>query len=203
MNLIAADDTLYFDATQLVVGIPLKIQAVTAPVVTAFPMVDVQATLPRHAKPYNPAAWWVRTAAQITGITIHHTGCNTPQQAAQIHVNQGKPTIEYHYFVGFDGTIYHCLNPLIGCWHDHTGHYNRNVAIALAGYWHQAVPGETQLSALAWITAQVAHEFGLSASNVDGHQERAKAAAGVSTVCPGWNVAGWRARFFTLLEGYL
>lgn len=181
-------------------GTQVDLRLLTQPTPQERQIVDVSATLPRHAKPYNPKVWWVRTVEQITGLTIHHTGVNNPTTLAQVCINKGCPTIQYHYFVGFDGTLYHTLDDCVGCWHDHTGHYNRNLSLGLAGYHHQSVPGEVQLTALAWLTAHLMQLYHIPLSNINGHQEWAQRAAGVATVCPGWNTAGWRDRFFGLLD---
>lgn len=163
---------------------------------------DIIATLPTNPNPIAPKAWWVRTKDKITGITIHHTGAATARQCAQSHVNRGRPSIEYHLFVGFDGVVYRCLHPLVGCWHDHAGHYNKNLSIALAGYHHKSSPLEVQLVSLVRTVAWAMTEYDVPIENVMGHHERALLVK-VATDCPGWHLAGWRDAFFNKLRMYL
>lgn len=166
----------------------------------AFAPIDVIDKMPTNQSATNPKAWWARTSQDITGITVHHTGCETPEQAARILLGKGRPTTEYAYFVAKDGAVYQCLPDTLGVWHDHTGHYNKNLSIGLAGYWHKAIPSDAQIEWLAKIVWHLMCKYGIPVEQVQGHNQRAKEAANIGTVCPGWDAAGWKERFFDALD---
>lgn len=187
--------------------IPAEIETVTIalehfdPVVAPENVViyNIIDQLPTNPKSTNPAKWWVRTPEDIRGITIHHTGCDSPEQAARILINKGRPSTEYAYFVQYDGKLYQCLDDSAGVWHDHTGDHNRNLSIGLAGYWHKQEPSLTQLTGLARLVWHLMQKYNLPLEQVQGHRQRAKDAANIVTECPGWESAGWKQKFFDVL----
>lgn len=168
-----------------------------------LPFVDVIAEMPVNPyaqnPPKSPGRWAQRRGEQIRGITVHHTGADDYLALARYcTVNKSLPTTQYTYFVARDGTVYHCVADGEAFWHDHTGYPNFNIAVGIAGYWHQAQPPEALLEGLARIVAWLQARYGIPLAEVQGHDERARR-YNYATACPGWNKAGWRSRFFEVL----
>lgn len=196
---LGAGDSVKLLAPEAMGAVSISLEHFSPAVAGDIVIHNVITSLPVNPKATNPAAWWERTPSDIRGITIHHTGCDSPEQAARILLNKGRPTTEYAYFVQYDGSLYQCLEDTLGVWHDHTGHYNRNISIGLAGYWHKKEPSMAQLEGLARLVDHLMRKYNLPLSQVQGHRQRAKEAANVGTECPGWESAGWKQHFFDVL----
>jgi len=141
--------------------------------------------------------WWQRTLSQVTGITLHHTLSHSPWATARyyIHKGGGRPTIPYHYWICSCGHILRCLDLQNGCWHDHTGHRNKNVSIGIAGSLHVTRPSEPQLASTALLIVHLLRNLNIPPNQVKGHNERS-APHGYATICPGWvhpQSGYWRA----------
>jgi len=142
--------------------------------------------------------WWQRTLEQITGLTVHHTLSNSPHATAKSYINkdaQGRPSIPYHLWVTETGEVLKCLAFTEGCWHDHTGHENRNLSLGLAGRLHEYRPSAPQLDAAARVAAWAVNhaEMNIPFGGVTGHQDH------INTECPGWHTS-WRSAFYHRLQ---
>lgn len=132
---------------------------------------DVRGKLPTGSGTPYP----VRDLAAIKRIVVHHTatrGDITPQRLAEAQVAQGKPGVTYHFLVNEDGAI-HWLQPLETVVAQ-TNRANVNadgIAVALAGNFTQAPPGDVQLSAASQVLAWLLDKFGLKTTDVYGRRE--------------------------------
>ncbi len=145
-------------------------------------------------------AWPTRT--ECTGITIHHTLSHSPTATAGYIVrSKGYPTTQYSYWVSADDgcPVYWCLYDHVACWHDHTGRLQTTMSVGMAGGLHRATPPFEQMEACANLCWVLMKRYGFGVDQVQGHNDRAKK-AGVSTVCPGWDAAGWRNEFYEILQ---
>jgi hypothetical protein len=164
--------------------------------VDEMPYIDLVDEMPLNPNPTEPPGWWIRTPAQIKGITIHHTMSHDPKATARYCTDvKGRPSIQYHLWVTREGAVYLCAPLSWGMWHDHCGHENKNVSVGLAGHLHQAKPPDVQLQAAARIVAWLMGQYGIVRAEVLGHNDRYEA-----TVCPGWYQAGWRDDFYRALD---
>jgi hypothetical protein len=178
--------------------------AVEAALEGPVPYVDVVELLPVHPSPTAPAAWWVRTPEQITGVTIHHTMSEDLFSTARYCVwGKGRPSTEYHFWVTRSGGVYRCAPLEWGLWHDHCGHQNRHVSVGMAGWLHQNRPSAEQIAAAArlvrWLTDPergLNGGRGIAPAGVQGHCDRY-----AGTICPGWDATGWRAEFMAAVAG--
>jgi hypothetical protein len=178
------------------VEVTLTIESAEEPV---LPYIDVVDEMPVNPNPSAPAAWWMRTPDQITGITVHHTMSHDAIATARYCTDvKGRPSIQYHFWVAADGRVYLCAPLTWGMWHDHCGHENRNVSLGLAGRLHETAPPDAELEAAARIAAWLMDRFEVSLSEVQGHDDRY-----AGTVCPGWDEAYWRHDFYTALDAQL
>ena len=148
--------------------------------------------------------WWQRSVYDISGITIHHTMSHSPWATAAyyVHKGTGHPTIPYHYWICSCGGILQCLTMHDGCWHDHTGHCNRNISIGMAGSLHIHPPTTAQLKSTTRLTAFLMNRYSIPIHEIQGHNDRS-APNGFPTQCPGWESpqsGQWRPRFYTELE---
>lgn len=164
-----------------------------------WPYTDVTFLMPVNPDPTDPPAWWERELADITGITIHHTLSHSPEETARhCFAAKGRPTLPYHFWVTEAGQALQCVRLEYGVWHDHTGDRNTNVSIGLAGERHKSPPPKLQMAALVDLVGYLMNKLDVPVEEVQGHDDRA-ARVGVSTVCPGWDEADWRERFYYLL----
>lgn len=169
---------------------------------------DIRADLPRNLSPEAPARghWWVRDAAQIDGITLHHTMTNNLEATAQYCTRpraqggKGYPTTQYAFWVAADGQVFYCVDVTEGMWHDHCGDKNTHISIGMAGRLDIAPPPDAQLQATARLVAHLMRTYGILVERVAGHNDWALRCAGIQTICPGWDVAGWRNAFYAALE---
>lgn len=151
---------------------------------------------------HNYITWPTRT--ECTGITIHHTLSHSPRAtAAYITKSKGYPTTQYAYWVSADDgcPVYQCLRDSVACWHDHTGRLQTTISIGMAGKLHKAAPSLEQMDACAQLCVVLMKRHSFGTDQVQGHLARARLVKPepVYTVCPGWNVSGWRSDFFGLL----
>lgn len=157
---------------------------------------DISDKLYTHPSPYAPGAWWERSFSQIEGLTIHHTLSHSPHATAEHYCKfKGRPTIPYHIWVTQTGVILKCLDFNLGCWHDHTGHKNKNLSVGLAGKLHIYEPTVAQLDAAAHFTSWVLDHPAMNVikGRVKGHQDH------FNTQCPGWNATSsgkWKSDFY-------
>ncbi len=103
----------------------------------------------------------------------------------------------YHFWVSREGDVWLCVPLEVGMWHDHTGHRNVNVSVGMAGSLHKVRPTRVQLAATVDLVCWLMGEYGIGVEDVQGHNDR------TGTACPGWDMMGWRADFYGLLEGIL
>ena len=160
---------------------------------------DYSQKLPPHPNPTAPTAWWRRDPDDITGITIHHTISHDPLATARYcTLGKGRPSIQYHWWVNADGEIFLCAPVDWGMWHDHCGHRNHHISVGLAGALHIHQPPPIQLHAAGALVAWLMDLCEIPLLQVQGHNDRYP-----HTLCPGWDVAGWRDRFYHTLEEFL
>ena len=177
----------------------------------AFPWVDVIDQMPVNHNPDDPyfvsrgiKTWWERSPSQIDGIAIHHAISHNMQAIAdyitrpRAQGGKGRPTTEYTFWITTSGEVRLCNDLKWGCWHDHCGHQNTHISIGFAGRWDYEKPPTVQLEACANLCRWLMNEYDIPLVNVKGHQEWARDCAGVSTACPGWNVAKWKTDFYAL-----
>ena len=144
--------------------------------------------------------WPTRTT--VTGVTIHHTLSHSPTATAgYITRSKGYPATQYNYWVSADDgcPVYQCLRDNVACWHDHTGRLQTTMSVGMAGSLHKVAPSYEQMEACAKLCYILMGRYGFGVDQVQGHKERA-ARAGVNTVCPGWDEAGWREDFYAILR---
>jgi len=199
------------------VQVEFRVEIVSAPPVPPAPPplpwtpVDVIASMPTNPQAPNPPAtpgrWATRTAAQIKGITVHHTGTHDYLAAARYCTgSKGLPTTQYTYWVQADGTVLHCVPDNLALWHDHAGYPNYYISVGLAGWVHQTPPPPAQIAGLAQLCAYLLGKYGIPRARIVGHRDRALP-YGVSTQCPGWYPApvgsGWKPDFDAALTALL
>lgn len=190
----AADDLKTVAASLVALSEQLTDHGVVLP---DGPFVDVRADIPTNPGPVAPVAWWERDLAQISGITIHHTGASDPTTAAAWCIHKGRPSIQYHFFIRYDGVALYTADLAWGLWHDHTGGQNLNISVGLAGYHHHAPPPEAMLTGAARLCAWLMDAHNIDQARVLGHCDH------YNTICPGWDAASWRGLFFEKLAGAL
>ena len=120
-------------------------------------------------------------------MIVHHTatrGDITPQRLAEAQVQQGKPGTTYHFLINDNGTI-HWMQPLeIATTQTNRADANSSgVAVALAGNFTTAVPGDAQLTAAAQVVAWLLSQAGLKTTDVVGRRELENVASPGAT----WN----------------
>ena len=172
------------------------------------PWRDIRDTMPTNASPdaseliAQRGGWWRRVPEQIDGITIHHTMSHSPQATASYCTKpkaaggKGHATTQYHFWITAGGEALYCVDLTEGLWHDHTGDHNTHVSIGMAGSLHTMKPPRVQLEAAAEVTAYLMRTLNIADENVAGHKDWAMKVSGVKTVCPGWDLTGWRDDFF-------
>jgi hypothetical protein len=189
------------------------------------PWIDRVEEMPVNRAPDHPDlvkrkwTWWrTREPGQITGVTIHHTMSHSPLALARYMVRpvaeggKGLPTVQYAYWVSAgDGCpVYKLALEEWAIWHDHTGANPTTISIGLAGSCHLKRPPNEQLETAAEFVRFLMGYHQFEVGQVQGHDQRAKEAANVITVCPGWLDEGiakpsgrWREAFYEALEsGY-
>ena len=137
-------------------------------------------------------------------LVIHHTGIANSYMPAQLQaVNNSHRAkwgnvspytgyyVEYHYFIGSDGTIVqtrddsertghtrcddegdHCKNGLIDINNDSLG-------IVLAGNFNVEYPSDAQMKSLKQVVTILQNKYGISKNHVIPHHEAS------ATACPG------------------
>ena len=166
------------------------------------PTPDASSTLSRRA------GWWRRSLDDIDGVTIHHTLSHNPEGLAayitkpKANGGKGYPTTQYHVWITAEGDALWCVDFEEGLWHDHCGDKNTHISIGMAGRLHEGKPPQVQLNKAAEVSAYLMDVFDIEASHVAGHNDWALLFSKVHTVCPGWDVAGWRNDFYTALNKY-
>lgn len=182
------------------------------------PWIDRVAEMPVNGQPFNAdflrwfgagGFWPERDLADVTGLTIHHTGSHSPLGTARYcTLTKGYPVIQYHWWVSAgDGCpVYLLANPKWAMWHDSTGGRPTTVAIGMAGYWHEQEPSQEQVEALAGLCRYLMDWLKIPVEDVQGHRERWD----LRTQCPGWGPvdrreqswgSGWKSRFYGALAG--
>ena len=141
----------------------------------------------RGSLPTGPGAYPTRPVKDITRVIVHHTatrGDITPQRLAEAQVQQGKPGTTYHFLINDNGTI-HWMQPLeIATTQTNRADANSSgVAVALAGNFTTAVPGDAQLTAAAQVVAWLLSQAGLRTTDVVGRRELENVASPGAT----WN----------------
>jgi hypothetical protein len=164
---------------------------------------DIRAELATngHCPGLLGGGWWKRRLEQITGLTFHHTLSGSPHATARHYVTKegGRPTIPYHLWVTEIGEILWCLDFEHACWHDHTGHTNKNLSVGLAGSLHLYRPPDVQLDAAASVArwALDCPDLRITLAKIKGHCDY------VSTQCPGWNAPAsgrWKELLYNRIE---
>jgi len=155
--------------------------------------------------PLSIDGWWKRELSQIDGLTIHHFGGDwTIEEVANYQVNNGPngptPSIHYHVVITEDGKIYKTNNFEEGVWHDHTGHQNTHLSVALHGNLAINRPTQAQLESLVNICRRFVNDedMNITLDTVLGHMDY------TTTVCPGWasGASGhWKLDFYDMLHG--
>ena len=134
------------------------------------------------------SGWYKRLPSEIDAITVHHTASNTTWGAiAAEHVKRdgGTPSIHYSIGIDADGTVnrltdFSVIAQHSAPWHDHTGHRNTHIGIALMGALHLNKPTVKQLDSLARVIKDIRVGLGREIP-VKGHMDF------TTTTCPGWN----------------
>lgn len=172
-------------------------------------IVDMSAELPVNHAPDHPYLvergwkWWpMRRAEDVEGITLHHTMSHSVVATAAYcsrslaQGGKGYPSIQYHFWVGSgDGCpIFLCAPVEWALWHDHTGAHPKTISVGLDGQRHKVRPPGEQLEATARLVRFLMMEYGVGLEEVQGHNDRYR-----GTVCPGWDVLGWRDEFYGIL----
>lgn len=158
-------------------------------------------TFKKHFNDFWPIRGQGKMPAKITGITIHHTMSHSPIATAQYCTNvKGYPTTQYHYWVSAndDTEVYQLLKEEWGIWHDHTGTYQTNLSIGMAGHLHNHKPPQDQIEACAMLCKHLMEKHNLTIENVKGHKDQYS-----GTVCPGWDNSNWRDDFYETLQRIL
>lgn len=148
--------------------------------------------------------WWKRRLDQITGLTFHHTLSDSPHATAKNYIRKdgGRPSIPYTIWITQTGEVLLC-NPLTdGCWHDHTGHKNRNLSVGLAGTLHKYRPALVQLQAAVQVVKWAVNhiEMKITIDTVKGHMDVGTCKG--RTECPGWNSKAsgyWKDDFYKMI----
>jgi len=172
---------------------------------------DLTYSLPRRTDyeimecPLSIDGWWKRELSQIDGLTIHHFGGDwTIEEVANYQVNNGPngptPSIHYHVVITEDGKIYKTNNFREGVWHDHTGHQNTHLSVALHGNLAINMPTQAQLESLVKVCWCFIDDspMNITLDTVVGHMEY------TTTVCPGWSSEAsgyWKLDFYDMLHG--
>ena len=145
-----------------------------------------------------------RELNQITHIAVHHSAAPaniSPRRIAEYHVHgpvHKWPGMGYHFYIGYDGVIYHTQDLRRISWHV----YNNNsytVGVCLAGNFSETTPPEPQLRAAAHLIAWLMQGLRIPAEHVLGHKEFPQN----STACPGFqwdNDRRWKDRLFAAIE---
>ena len=159
---------------------------------------------PFHAdfKRYFNEFWPIRgqgkMPSEVTGITIHHTMSHSPLATAQYCTNvKGYPTTQYHYWVSANDNVdvYQLLKEEWAIWHDHTGTYQTNLSVGMAGHLHNHKPPKDQIKACAMLCKHLMKKHNLTIENVVGHRDQYS-----KTACPGWDSAHWKNDFYNALQ---
>jgi hypothetical protein len=159
-------------------------------------MVDLVGQLARDPAMAYPS----RPLCDIRYLVIHHTGAPADLGAQAIaweHVTQnGWPGIGYHFVIGVDGTVYRTQDLTVVS--HHAAQFNpAAVGIALCGDWSQAEPPTEQLTAAAWLVADLCADLGLPLQALRGHREM------VPTSCPGdYFITAWKPRLVAAAAGW-
>ena len=182
---------------------------------TGKPWVDIIDEMPTNPTPdatpwiAQRGGWWQRTSGDIDGITIHHTLGHNPVATAfyitkpRAQGGKGHATTQYHIWITADGEALLCVPFTEGLLHDHCGDKNTHISIGMAGRLHENKPPQVQLEKCAEVVAYLMREFSIDIANVAGHNDWAHDCSNVITVCPGWDIAGWRNDFYAALRAQL
>lgn len=150
--------------------------------------------------------WWQRTPDQIRSICFHHTcGWTDPHLLAAWYIQKdgGRPSTPYSIWISASGEVLLCNQLEVGCWHNHAGHENVDLSVALAGSLHIDYPPPAQLDAAARVAAWAIQSPLLplvsDISCIKGHRDF------YPTKCPGWDDCDphWRANLYTRIGGLL
>jgi len=178
----------------------------------AAPWRDIRDQMPTNPRPDASAliaqrgGWWKRKLSDIDGITIHHTLSHNPEATAAYIVKsvsaggKGHATTQYHIWITAEGEALYCVDLTEGLWHDHCGDMNTHISIGMAGSLHVTKPPQAQLHKAAEVAAYLVRKYDIGAESVAGHNDWARKCSNVSTVCPGWDQAGWRAAFYEAFD---
>jgi hypothetical protein len=136
--------------------------------------------------PANPR--YVRQVP-ITTIAVHHFASNsTIEQVHTYHNTQFGRGIAYHYVIGNDASIHHCIP------HNHQGthvanHNSYTLAVCFQGNLTTAGPSEAMLQAAEWLVARLRGQIP-TITAVKGHKDF----SGAATQCPGNSHPSWLSR---------
>jgi len=190
----------------LLPGESVTIEAREPDAPSEHPWTDARQDFPINTSPDNPwfvangvNAWPRRTTDQINSITIHHTMSHKPFGLANWIVHpyaqggKGLPTTQYTFWVVITGEIMLCVDIEDALWHDNGGFPSHHLSIGLAGRWDQEAPPTVQMRAAADLCKYLMQVYP-SIKTIKGHCDY------FSTVCPGWNEAGWKDQFYNMLS---
>jgi len=196
----------YYQSGTFELSAPRQIEPPTPPAPVA-PFTSRIDEMPTNSKPDHPdfvSRRWTGwpTSDDIRGITIHHTMSHSPLATARYCTNsvtaggKGYPTTQYHYWVSADDgcPVWQLVPDDVRLWHDHTGAMQYNLSVGLAGSLHVTPPPQEQIEAAAKLILWLADKYDLEPSDIAGHCDRYG-----GTVCPGWNAAGWKVKFWEAL----
>lgn len=165
-----------------------------------FDLRDVTATLPAS----SDKQWPRRNLSEVGFIVIHHTGAAgnlSPADVARLMIQkQDKPGINYHFYIGGDGTVYQTL-PLDALTDQAVGQSRTSVGVALAGNFMGTQPSDAQLSSAGELCAWLMVKLGLSAGRIRGMSEIVP-----TFQSPGdqWLTgANWKERLLSVVEAVL
>jgi hypothetical protein len=190
-------------------GIAARLYSLVEPPGDTPPFDSIVDELPINFEPDHPqfvsrhwVTWPERSTDDIKGITIHHTLSHSPMGTALYctkpysESGKGYPSIQYHFWVsqGDGAPAYLCAYLSWALWHDHTGSFPKTISIGLAGSLHHQRPPEQQLESAARLVRWLMKRYKVPLEEVKGHCDR------WPTLCPGWDVTGWRDEFYTLTK---
>jgi len=147
----------------------------------------------------NTKRWGKRPLHYIKKVVIHQALSNAKVEGINhYHIRpnhisiEGCPHICYHFFVGFDGSIYKCNDDKDITWHC-KGSNMHSLGICCQGsfngpsYVGDSRPTIKQLNSLKWLCNCLAKTYKLNSDTFFGHNELQKGKEN----CPGNELSHW------------
>ncbi len=148
-----------------------ELAAIRRAIVHEPPMEDLRWSLPVRPGADLPR----RSLSEIRRVVVHHTTSPeevTPQRLAAAHLEQGKPSIAYHFLVARDGSLYYTQALDVAVSQAVDPQINREaVAVGLVGNFASRPPSDAQIAGAAALVAWLLDVFGLGPEAVVGRRE--------------------------------